>query len=211
MEAQTINELHLEAFAEIEDNPRLPRVLIIGDSISIGYTLPVRDFLKGKANIHRPPTNSHSTRVGLKHLDDWLGKKSWDIIHFNFGLHDLRYHKPPAGIINVPLDEYKKHLNSIVQRLQKTEAVIIWANTTPVQNKLVQPIGARLNTDVVRYNKTAGEIMKKNGIKTTNLYEIALTASLPEIQLPDGVHFNEKGYKIMARKVVENLLDVLRL
>jgi hypothetical protein len=38
----------------INDDPALPRVLLIGDSISMGYTLPVRTALKGKANVHRP-------------------------------------------------------------------------------------------------------------------------------------------------------------
>src|SRR5437762_2496146 len=33
------------AMAEIRDVPGLPRVLLIGDSISIGYTLPVRKLL----------------------------------------------------------------------------------------------------------------------------------------------------------------------
>ena len=75
-------------FQQIEDDPTLPRVLLIGDSISIGYTLPVRELLKGKANLHRPPTNCSSTASGLKNLDAWLGQGKWDVIHFNFGLHD---------------------------------------------------------------------------------------------------------------------------
>jgi len=76
------------ALAPIEDVAGLPRVLLIGDSISIGYTVPTRALLKGKANVHRPPTNCSSTGYGLTMLDAWLGAKKWDVIHFNFGLHD---------------------------------------------------------------------------------------------------------------------------
>src|SRR6266446_6796002 len=71
------------AFAEVKDNPALPRVLLIGDSISIGYTVPTRDLLKGKANVHRIPENGGPTTVGLKNLTKWLGDGKWDVIHFN--------------------------------------------------------------------------------------------------------------------------------
>src|SRR5438270_12669603 len=79
------------AFREIQDVAGLPRVLLIGDSISIGYTEPVRALLAGKANVHRIPTNGAHTGNGLQNLDAWLGTSRWAVIHFNFGLHDLRY------------------------------------------------------------------------------------------------------------------------
>ena len=39
----------------VQDDPALPRVLLIGDSISHMYTASVRRLLKGKANVHRAP------------------------------------------------------------------------------------------------------------------------------------------------------------
>jgi acyl-CoA thioesterase-1 len=68
--------------APIEDVPNLPRVLLIGDSISIGYTLTVRDELQGVANVHRPRQNCQGTIFGLEQLDAWLGSGRWDLIHF---------------------------------------------------------------------------------------------------------------------------------
>ena len=79
------------AFALVTDDPKLPRVLLIGDSISIGYTLPVRELLKGKANLHRIPVNGGPTITGLEKLKGWIGDGKWDIIHFNWGLHDLKF------------------------------------------------------------------------------------------------------------------------
>src|SRR5258708_5818862 len=79
------------AYVQIADDPKLPRVLILGDSISIGYTLPVRKLLEGKANVHRPADNCGPSNSGLLLLDKWLGDGKWDVIHFNFGLHDLKY------------------------------------------------------------------------------------------------------------------------
>ncbi|MCA9070886.1 MAG: hypothetical protein KDA84_18280, partial [Planctomycetaceae bacterium] len=66
---------------------RLPRVLLIGDSISIGYTKPVIELLKGKAEVQRVKGNAGHTGMGLEKLPKWLDEKhgQWDVIHFNWG------------------------------------------------------------------------------------------------------------------------------
>ena len=61
------------AFAEVKDDPALPRVLLIGDSIWKRYALPTRSLLQGKANVHRIPVNGGPTIIGLENLDRWLG------------------------------------------------------------------------------------------------------------------------------------------
>jgi len=66
----------------VEDDPSLPRVLLIGDSVSRAYTETVRKELAGKANVHRAPANCGLTATGLKKIDVWLGDGAWDIIHF---------------------------------------------------------------------------------------------------------------------------------
>jgi acyl-CoA thioesterase-1 len=75
------------AFAPVKDDPKLSRVLIIGDSISIGYTVPTRELLAGVANVHRIPENGGPTINGIKKIDAWLGDSKWDVIHFNWGHH----------------------------------------------------------------------------------------------------------------------------
>ncbi|MEZ6122165.1 MAG: SGNH/GDSL hydrolase family protein [Planctomycetaceae bacterium] len=147
------------AFAKVTDVPGLPRVLLLGDSISIGYTVPVQEALKGIANVHRPTANCGPTTSGLKSIDAWLGDGHWDVIHFNWGLHDLKYMGPkgenladpqdPTSHQQVPLEDYEKNLQQLVDRLKQTGAVLIWRNTTPV------PEGAagRVVGDSVRYNE----------------------------------------------------------
>ena len=66
--------------APITDEPGLPRVLLIGDSISMGYTLPVRKLLDGTANVHRIPQNGGATEVGLEKMSSWLGDGKWDVL-----------------------------------------------------------------------------------------------------------------------------------
>lgn len=191
-------------FAPIQDDPALPRVLLIGDSISIGYTLPTRKLLEGKANVHRIPTNGGPTTNGLKNIDKWLGDGRWDVIHFNWGLHDLKFMED--GKRQVPLDAYEKNLRALVTRLKRTGARLIWASTTPVPEGGVKP--PRLPDDVVKYNAVAKKIMDENGVAIDDLYAFALP-QLKEIQRPANVHFIQRGSEALAGQVAKHILAAL--
>ena len=200
--------------APIEDQPGLPRVLLIGDSISIGYTLPTRELLKGKVNLHRIPTNGGPTIKGLEQIDAWLGKKKWDVIHFNWGLHDLKYMGPngenlfpkeKGGKEQVPLAEYEKNLDRLVQRLKKTKAKLIWRNTTPV------PPGSkgRYVGDSIKYNAAAERVMIRHGVPTHDLFTLS-RERMNEIMLPANVHYTKDGSKALAESVTKVILQVLK-
>lgn len=201
----------------IEDTPGLPRVLLIGDSISIGYTLAVREKLAGVANVHRPPTNCGPTLRGLDHLEEWLREKPWDVIHFNWGLHDLKYiesgseprhngKKVPVeeGEIMVPVEDYARNLRELVERLEKTEAALIWCATTPI------PVGAagRLPADAGRYNARASSLMRAKGIPINDLYGFALERQ-EAIQRSKDVHFTPEGSVVLAGEVVRQIVRQL--
>ncbi len=192
------------AFEPIQDNPKLPRVLLIGDSISIGYTLPTREILKDKANVHRIPTNGGPTTNGLKNLKSWLGNSKWDVIHFNWGLHDIKL--DTDGKHQVHIDQYEKNLRELVVQLKATGAKLIWANTTPVPEGKVNP--PRRPDDVSIYNAVAKKVMSEHGVAINDLYEFA-QPRLKEIQMPVNVHFTEKGSRALAGRVafaIENAL-----
>ena len=188
------------AFATITDDPKLPRVLLIGDSISIGYTLPVRELLKGRANLHRIPTNGGPTITGLEKLKSWLGDGKWDVIHFNWGLHDLKF--MDSGKQQVPLADYEKNLRELVKQLKATGAKLIWCATTPVPDADMKP--PRKNADVIAYNAVAKKIMTENGIAIDDLYAFALP-KLSAIQRPANVHFTDEGSKVLAKQVVASI------
>jgi len=199
------------ALAVVEDVPGLPRVLLIGDSISIGYTLPVREALKGKANVHRIPANGGPTSNGLANIDKWLGDKKWDVIHFNWGLHDLKFVDENGQLSNeqtgkhqIPLDKYEMNLRQLTQRLQKTGAKLIWCSTTPV------PEGAagRKPGDELRYNEVAAKVMKELNVPTDDLYSFALPR-LNDIQLPANVHFTAAGSEVLAEQVAKSITAAL--
>lgn len=189
------------ALAPIDDVAGLPRVLLLGDSISIGYTLPVREALKGKANVHRPPTNCSSTGNALNHLDSWLGKGKWDVIHFNFGLHDAKL--PPEGVRHAPPAVYEKNLREVVKRLHATGAALIWATTTPVPNGgFISPTRRFGNID--EYNAIARKVMEESGVAIDDL-NAAITPHLATMQRPNDVHYTSEGSAILAQEVVASV------
>lgn len=198
---------------EMPDDPALPRVLLIGDSISMDYTVPVRRLLEGRANVHRVPMNGSTTVVGLENLSAWLGDKNWDVIHFNWGLHDLTVLLGQGGLKNdgshlVPLDQYQKNLEELVGKLKQTGATLVWATTTPVPPADVQLLYRR-SSDAVAYNAVARKVMEKNGIAIDDLYSFALPR-LATIQKPENVHFTETGSEELAKQVAASISAALK-
>lgn len=175
----------------IADDSALPRVLLIGDSVSRGYTQAVRKALAGKVNVHRAPANCGPTATGLKKLDVWLGDGQWDLIHFNFGIHDR----------NTPLPDYTGRLDQLVDRLQETGAKVVWATTTPIPDL---PEKKQSAASIIERNAAAAEVMKKHGVAIDDLFT-AITPHLAALQNPDDVHFNAKGYDFLGRQVAQSI------
>jgi lysophospholipase L1-like esterase len=204
-------------------DPQLPNVLILGDSISIGYTLDVREMLKGKANVFRPLTadgknaeNCSGTTHGVKSIDRWLGDRKWDVIHFNFGLHDLK-HVAKAGADaatsqasdprQADEEQYRKNLEAIIPKLKATSARLIFATTTPVAPGTTNPL--REPDAPPRYNAAALEVMKAHGIRVNDLFAFC-APQLGKLQRPRNVHFTTAGSKALAQQVAGVIQEELQ-
>lgn len=199
------------AYAKVADVPGLPRVLLLGDSISIGYTLPVRERLQGRANVHRPAENCGETAKGVTSLDKWLGDQKWDVIHFNFGLHDVKYLDaagkyvtPDKGRQVATLAEYEANLRTIVARLKRTGAKLVFATTTPVPAKS----SGRVEHDEVRYNAVAVRVMQELGVGINDLHAFVKTRQ-EKIQRPNNVHFTDEGSAQLGEVVAERIRAAL--
>jgi lysophospholipase L1-like esterase len=186
--------------APITDESGLPRVLLIGDSISMGYTLPVRELLKGKANLHRIPANGGPTVNGLKNLKAWLGTGKWDVIHFNFGIHDAKFMQP--GQQQVPPADYERNLRDIVKQLQATGAKLIWAAITPIPDGELNP--PRAFDKVPTYNAIARKVMEENSVSINDL-NADITPHLARLQNPKDVHFNREGSEFLGKQVAAKI------
>jgi len=204
-------------FAAIVDDPKLPRVLIIGDSVSVAYTLDVQKNLAGVANVHRIAANGGSTRTALGDygLIRWLkpGEK-WDVIHFNEGLHDLSYrfsddrdkndkgeYASPTngGRPNVSVEQYEKNLRLIVARLKQTGAKLIFASTTPVPES---DAAKYVKDSELPYNVVAKKVMTEEGVTWNDLWA-AVKPRQAELQGKRDVHFMTSGSAVLAKQVAE--------
>ena len=202
------------------------RVLLLGDSISIGYTAEVRRILEGRALVVRPTsanggaencagTNNALTleEGGATKLERWLALEggAWDVIHFNFGLHDLKRVNPESGRnSNDPKDphqaepeRYGAQLAQVVELLEATGARLVLATTTPVPEGDLRPY--REPADSVLYNELAVGVAAEAGLQVNDLYGFS-QPRLALIQRPENVHFHPEGSGLLAAQVANAIL-----
>lgn len=205
------------AMAPVQDVPGLPRVLLIGDSISISYTLPVRERLKGKANVHRIPVNGSASPSGVAGTHgsrSWLGGGKWDVIHFNFGIHDSKL-KPETGLPAVSDEDYLKNLGIIAERLKATGAHVIFATSTPIPDSLLAPKTGeplppktRLFVDIKKRNDLAVTALKQQGVTINDLYAV-IFADREKFWRKNDLHFSPEGSALLADAVVASIEQAL--
>ena len=193
-------------------NQEQPAVLILGDSVSIGYMPVVKELMKDSFEVFSPtqedgqPENCQGTTNALQKIDGWLGDKKWDIIHFNFGLHDLKHVHPETGKNSFsPKDPqqavpkiYKKNLEVLVERLKATGAMLIFATTTPYPTPVDGPF--RMAGEAQVYNKIATRIMEKEDIIINDLYAF-VKPRMQELMIPKNVDFLDYGNEVLGAEV----------
>lgn len=196
-------------FAATADKEK--NVLIIGDSISMGYTPFVEKALAPDILVTHNPGNGGSTRRGLDSLDAWLNHKKWDLITFNFGLHDMVYkddqnkYDVVNGKLTVPLEEYRNNLELIVARLKKSTKILLFVNTTVVPENS----SGRKVEDPAKYNVVAMEVMKKHNIQVIDLYSASQVIH-PKTSKPGNVHYSPEGYELLAAELIKSIREALK-
>jgi acyl-CoA thioesterase-1 len=161
------------------------------------------------------PANCSGTTSGVTQIDQWLGNRKWDVIHFNWGLHDLKHVESPGSSnasdnpANPPqatVEVYAKNLAQIVTRLKATGARLVFATTTPVAPGTSKP--AREPEAPPKYNAAALALMKEHGIRINDLFGFC-NPQLEKLQIPKNVHFTQAGSEALAGEVARVLLEEL--
>lgn len=205
----------LPANAGEQEQPKRPRVLILGDSISLGYTDLVRKQLQGTADVFRPKENCQHTAHGLTRIKTWLGDEKWDVIHFNWGIWDthmlsengalISNEATFAGVMHIrhTPEKYRENMLKLVETMERTGAKLICATTTPIMSRT----GKRFD-DIKNLNAVAESIMKERKIAINDLYTFVLP-NAKEWQSGDKVHFNAGGNENLAKRVSESIQKAL--
>lgn len=208
------------ALVQVADTPGLPRVLIIGDSISMGYTLPVRAKLKGVANLHRPcrKLRRHQARpgpIGSMARQGPLGCHSFQLRSARLEVPKCqrRVREPSQGTQVASPQVYREQLLQIIVKLKATGAKLIFASTTPVP----EGTKGRRKGDEEIYNQVAIELMKEQGTPVNDLCEQVVTRQHQEakerqpkpIQQAANVHFTAAGSDLLAEQVFASIKKAL--
>ena len=182
-----------------------PLVVLIGDSIRIGYRDTVRKLLAGRAEVWDPAENGATSENVLAHLDAWAIGRGADVVHVNCGLHDIK--RPPGAVQNaIPFADYEDNVRTILQRIRtETGATAVWAATTPVnqaRHHAAKPFD-RFEADVERCNRIAARVAGELGVAVDDLYGVVMQAGRDDLLREDGVHFTERGYVLLGRAVAD--------
>ena len=184
-----------------------PRVVLIGDSIRMGYQAAVAAGLPGQAEVWGPEQNGGNSANVLQHLEEWALSRDAAVIHVNCGLHDLRYRAD--GTYQVPLEEYGRNVGAILDCIRdRAPGTLIWATSTPVIDER-QNVGGKFRRylkDVVRYNQAALAVVSERDVPVDDLFRVVSEARPGEQMTADGVHFNERGNELLAAAVVGAIL-----
>ena len=191
----------------------MKNILLIGDSIRIGYDKAVKKSLEGKANVYFPAENCRFACFVLRYLHEYrnlVPEGKVDILHWNAGLWDcLRLFEEEP---HTPLEVYAYYIDRICQRIQKLfpDAAVIFATSTSVQSERMDKDFKRYNEEVEKYNAAAVAVVEKYGFAVNDLY--AVSARLPEEAHSDPVHYyTPEGTETFTNQVLSYLTPLLGL
>lgn len=188
----------------------LPKVVLVGDSIRLGYSPTVSKKLTGKAQVSGPRANGGDSNNVLKHLDEWVIRESPAFVLFNCGIHDTKKTKA-TGKFQVPADQYEANLRKIVSKIRaETKAIVLFATTTPIlSDRAAKTRSDRdyelLGESVAQYNEIAAKVMRDLNVPVLDLHaklmDPNLMPSLAELITDDGVHYHAKGQELLGTAV----------
>ena len=192
------------------------KVLIIGDSISLGYTPFVKKTLENKAIVTHNKGNAEHSGFGLENVEAWIEGGDYDIIQFNWGLWDLCYRHPDSktqgnrdkinGSITFSLEEYEQNLEAIIKILkEKTDAKLIFVTTSYVPEEEE----GRFTKDAQKYNKVAKNVMKKYGIQVNDIYSKSKAIHKKYGEGNNNVHYTKEGYEELGKVISAFLMKEL--
>ena len=194
----------------------MKKVLLMGDSIRMGYQSYVKEMLKHECEvIYWENDNGRFVQYSYWQLNQMFKNYGpFDIVHFNNGYWDMNIEPPCEEPLN-PIPEYVAGLIKIANYIKKQKAIPIFANTLPIYSfgSSVDNSGTvasiTYNNDwVIKYNKAAEEAMIRESITINDMYSRMLTGP-KYYKCPDMLHLTENGYKecaIVTAEVIRKYL-----
>ena len=169
----------------------MKKIILIGDSIRMGYDAYVKEKLAGRAEVLYPAENCRFAQYTYRYLGEWQREGGWgndaDLVHWNAGLWDV-IHLGDEAPLTSP-EQYALTLGQIARRIRLLfpRAVSVFALSTPIVEEGYGPDFRRSNREIERYNGIAREVLTKEGTLIDDLY--AVMKDVPESGRSDMTHF----------------------
>ena len=187
----------IRSWSDYAPNDDLPRVLLIGDSITNGYNEHVRELLRGVCYVDFFATSyTIESGVYLANVRAMLADAKYDLVHFNFGLHGF----------HLGVKEYKARVRALAEEIALS-ARVISVTSTPIREQKSNDLAAK-NDIVIERNAAVVEIAKECGYPVDDLYPVARELAF-ELTAGDGYHYTTDGYKALAAVVAKSIKDNL--
>lgn len=189
----------------------MKNLLLIGDSIRMGYDKSVKKTLEGLANVYFPAENCRFASYLLRSFHDYLDGvdgKDIDVVHWNAGLWDcLRLFEED---VHTPVEIYEYYIDRLCVRIKKIcpNAKVVFATSTSVLSEKMDKNFKRYNEDIEKYNEAAVKVCRKHGFEINDLYSLSVT--LGEEAHSDPVHYyTTSGTEAFTNKVLSVVAPML--
>ena len=190
----------------------MKKVVLIGDSIRMGYDKYVKEALDGVAEVFYPPENCRFAEYVLRYAHEWKTNGEWgddvDLVHWNAGLWDALELFGDEPLTS--LDYYGQAIKRIDKRLRMLfpKAKFVFATSTNVSEKMSRPEFTRHNSTIQKYNDEALRALSDTDTVINDLHPI--TASVPDSYRSDWVHFyTPEGTELIGGKVLSVICKML--
>ncbi len=180
----------------------MKKVVLIGDSIRMGYQDTVTRELAKSAEVWAPEQNCGPSSRTIEHLNEWVIDQEPSLFHINAGLHDLRKDfnaDQPA----ISIEEHTRNIKTILGAALATGAKVIWATITPVNETNHHNTKGfdRFEADVDAYNQAGAAVARDMGIPINDLFAFVMERGKERMLRPDGVHFTPEAYEELGKEV----------
>jgi lysophospholipase L1-like esterase len=193
-------------------DPKRPKLLFYGDSISGGYRQHLLPALEGKVYAYHWV---HFVGGINPNVDDLIQQGAsvadFQLIFFNNGLHSLGW--TPEKVTDQQIADTTR---AIVRGFKKgaPQAKLFWISTTPhtarraEPGKPVEALGDK-NPVVLRINRIAEQVMKEEGVEVIDMY--TPFAARLDLAAGDEYHWSAPAYQMISEAIVAKTHEVLRL
>ena len=181
------------------------KVVLIGDSIRMGYQ-PLVAKKCPATDVWGPAQNCRHSLWALDHFQEWVADQEPDLLHVNFGIHDVSLQ--PDGEHQILLPQYRLCLRRFITKVKELgKTRMIWATTTPLYapepEKPMAQWRIREQAEIKEYNSAALEIVKSEGLPINDLHDIIVRSDFTKCLTEDGCHMTEFGNEVLSDAVVK--------